>query len=1042
MEAGKIAGLYDLEKTLGRGHFAVVKLARHVFTGEKVAVKVIDKSKLDPMATSHLFQEVRCMKLVQHPNVVRLYEVIDTQTKLYLILELADGGDLYDYIMRHEGGLQEELAKTYFAQVVHAISYCHRLHVVHRDLKPENVVFFEKQGLVKLTDFGFSNLFQPGTKLATSCGSLAYSAPEILLGDEYDAPAVDIWSLGVILYMLVCGHPPFQEANDSETLTMIMDCKYTVPAHISRECKDLIARMLQRDPRRRASLQEMEGHPWLCGVDPSPAAKCSTPLISYKSLSEDEHNGIVQRMVLGSIAERDAIVEALEADRYNHITATYFLLAERILKDKLDKQMQSPRSGSPSAATKAHFRQSWPARINISQEITDLSGPGTSAGPQGSPADGSSQPSMGTLTPARAAPSPGGTGGGGRKSVVFTVGEGEEEDEEEEEKMEAKRKQQQAVQVVLRRRPSLMSRITSRKSAPLLNQICEEAEGGEGCESEDELSVGAALAPQLNRLRMSLASPGTAHKRYPRGRRTAGTGRPSPPHGQSPDSHAARPQPMHQQGCSSSETSDDDNNNGGGGSGLTGQGQHEDGPPGGSGGGGGGGGDRGGGGGGAGERPSHGGGGGGSNQGGEGGGTQPGGGGANGGRSGSGAGGGGGSAPRVASCTGVQEVCVSDRSGGVGGGEASDCARPARGSKQKRGSHGTGGVSLPPGALCSRSVSRTSLETVHEGGEVTEALAQDNWPTLYDHVQEQAERSGITDINMNPTAAIFERADPSSMDCDKSGPVIDAASHDDISYGNIGIANSSPSNRIKLQTSLTDIMETESCGRPAGDDISVCSASDTAPSKEAQSSTIVTDMSAPSRQEPSCPTENAGGKGGVPSGGSRTSTNAKESLGSPNIGKRRERSSSVTVCVTEDGYREDAEGAVATDANANRKLGSDAGQDRRRQLLVRNGALSSSCAGWRAVAPLPASHLRRCSSESSLLSGDCCLLLRGGGLTGTGTTSSVATGARLSLAAELRESLKRGLALGGRSAVGGAAGRSGEGVFLAALSHVTCCQVV
>lgn len=235
---GKIAGLYDLDKTLGRGHFAVVKLARHVFTGEKVAVKVIDKTKLDSLATGHLFQEVRCMKLVQHPNIVRLYEVIDTQTKLYLILELGDGGDMYDYIMKHEEGLSEDLAKKYFAQIVHAISYCHKLHVVHRDLKPENVVFFEKQGLVKLTDFGFSNKFQPGKKLTTSCGSLAYSAPEILLGDEYDAPAVDIWSLGVILFMLVCGTPPFQEANDSETLTMIMDCKYTVPKHVSKECKE------------------------------------------------------------------------------------------------------------------------------------------------------------------------------------------------------------------------------------------------------------------------------------------------------------------------------------------------------------------------------------------------------------------------------------------------------------------------------------------------------------------------------------------------------------------------------------------------------------------------------------------------------------------------------------------------------------------------------------------------------------------------------------------------------------------------------------
>lgn len=160
------------------------------FSGEKVAVKVIDKTKLDEVSRAHLFQEVRCMKLVQHPHVVRLYEVIDTQTKLYLILELGDGGDMYDYIMQHESGLDEDLARTYFQQIVQAISYCHKMHVVHRDLKPENVIFFKKQGVVKLTDFGFSNLYRPGEKLETSCGSLAYSAPEILLGDSYDAPAV------------------------------------------------------------------------------------------------------------------------------------------------------------------------------------------------------------------------------------------------------------------------------------------------------------------------------------------------------------------------------------------------------------------------------------------------------------------------------------------------------------------------------------------------------------------------------------------------------------------------------------------------------------------------------------------------------------------------------------------------------------------------------------------------------------------------------------------------------------------------------------
>ncbi|XP_016423132.1 SNF-related serine/threonine-protein kinase-like [Sinocyclocheilus rhinocerous] len=550
---GKIAGLYDMNKTLGRGHFAVVKLARHVFTGEKVAVKVIDKTKLDTVATGHLFQEVRCMKLVQHPNIVRLYEVIDTQTKLYLILELGDGGDMFDYIMKHEEGLTEELAKKYFAQIVHAISYCHRLHVVHRDLKPENVVFFEKQGLVKLTDFGFSNKFQPGKKLTTSCGSLAYSAPEILLGDEYDAPAVDIWSLGVILFMLVCGQPPFQEANDSETLTMIMDCKYTVPAHVSNACKDLINRMLQRDPKRRASLEEIESHAWLQGVDPSPATKFNTPLVSHKNLSEEEHNSIIQRMVLGDIADREAIIEALETNKYNHITATYFLLAERILRVKQEKEVQ-PRSSSPSNI-KAHFRQSWPTKIGMHQDIEDSlasSSISHAGGPQ-SPARSTenllnghrnkgllemsrreeiSEASSSSAAPAALPPNPLKPGVIGplastsakQRTCLFRV----EEDEEEEEEQEPS---PLPSQVVLRRKTlSITNRLTSRKSAPVLNQIFEE----EG-ESDDDFDMDESLPPKLSRLKMNMASPGTAQKRYHR-RKSQGRG----------------------SSCSSSETSDDD----------------------------------------------------------------------------------------------------------------------------------------------------------------------------------------------------------------------------------------------------------------------------------------------------------------------------------------------------------------------------------------------------------------------------------------------------------------------------------------------------
>lgn len=329
----KIAGLYDLQHTIGRGHYAVVKLARHVFTGEKVAVKVIDKTKLDSIAQDHLFQEVVCMKLVQHPNVVRLYEVIDTPNKLYLILELGDGGDLYDYIMKHGTGLNERLAKRYFRQIVTAIAYCHKLHVVHRDLKPENVVFFEKLGLVKLTDFGFSNRFTPGTHLDTACGSLAYSAPEILLGDSYDAPKVDIWSLGVILYMLVCGRLPFQETNDSETLTKIMDCEYTIPDFLSPECANLIQRLLIRDPSKRAHLDDVLQADWLrIDHDDLPIELFSVPLVSRECLSFEDHMEILSKMSEGQLATVDEIQATLDRNEYNHIAATYFLLAERKLK--------------------------------------------------------------------------------------------------------------------------------------------------------------------------------------------------------------------------------------------------------------------------------------------------------------------------------------------------------------------------------------------------------------------------------------------------------------------------------------------------------------------------------------------------------------------------------------------------------------------------------------------------------------------------------------------------------------------------------------
>ncbi|KAG9355719.1 hypothetical protein JZ751_000557 [Albula glossodonta] len=340
--------------------------------------------------------------------------------------------------------------------------------------------------------------------------------------------------------MLVCGQPPFQEANDSETLTMIMDCKYTVPTHVSLACKDLINRMLQRDPKRRASLEEIENHAWLQGVDPSPATKYNTPLVSHKNLSEEEHNSIIQRMVLGDIADREAIIE--------------------ILREKQEKEVQN-RSSSPSNI-KAQFRQSWPTKIDMHQDIEDsLAGPSMShaGGPQ-SPARSAenllnghrnkglldlgrreepSEPSLLSLTPplqaSAATPLPANplkpapataaapAATSKQRTCLFRV----EEDEEEEEEQEPS---PLPTQVVLRRKPSVTNRLTSRKSAPVLNQIFEE----EG-ESDDDFDMDEGLPPKLSRLKMNMASPSTVQKRYHR-RKSQGRG----------------------SSCSSSETSDDD----------------------------------------------------------------------------------------------------------------------------------------------------------------------------------------------------------------------------------------------------------------------------------------------------------------------------------------------------------------------------------------------------------------------------------------------------------------------------------------------------
>ncbi|TKS92692.1 Serine/threonine-protein kinase MARK2 [Collichthys lucidus] len=193
-------GNYRLLKTIGKGNFAKVKLARHVLTGKEVAVKIIDKTQLNSSSLQKLFREVRIMKMLNHPNIVKLFEVIETEKTLYLVMEYASGGEVFDYLVAH-GRMKEKEARAKFRQIVSAVQYCHQKCIVHRDLKAENLLLDADMN-IKIADFGFSNEFTLGNKLDTFCGSPPYAAPELFQGKKYDGPEVDVWSLGVILYTL------------------------------------------------------------------------------------------------------------------------------------------------------------------------------------------------------------------------------------------------------------------------------------------------------------------------------------------------------------------------------------------------------------------------------------------------------------------------------------------------------------------------------------------------------------------------------------------------------------------------------------------------------------------------------------------------------------------------------------------------------------------------------------------------------------------------------------------------------------------------
>ena len=274
-------GQYLVGKTIGQGTFGKVKLGVHVGTGEKVAIKILEKKKIVEVAdVERVSREILILKRVGavHDNVIRLYEVIDTPKAIYLIMEYCSGGELFDFIVKH-GKVKEKQACNFFHQILNGVEYLHKCNIVHRDLKPENLLMNRRpEGWnVKVVDFGLSNTDDGGKLLKTACGSPCYAAPEMIAGKKYVGPKADMWSLGVVLFALVCGFLPFEHDNTSELYKKILKGNYKCPKFVSPQIRDLLSKILNTNPKHRYSIAQARKHPWMQMVKVKNIQHASTP---------------------------------------------------------------------------------------------------------------------------------------------------------------------------------------------------------------------------------------------------------------------------------------------------------------------------------------------------------------------------------------------------------------------------------------------------------------------------------------------------------------------------------------------------------------------------------------------------------------------------------------------------------------------------------------------------------------------------------------------------------------------------------------------
>lgn len=337
-------GQYTVIRTLGEGSFGKVKLATHAVSGQKVALKIIARRKLVTRdMAGRIEREIQYLQLLRHPHIIKLYTVITNPSEVIMVLEYA-GGELFDYIVQH-GKMAEDKARKFFQQIVCAVEYCHRHKIVHRDLKPENLLL-DDQLNVKIADFGLSNIMTDGNFLKTSCGSPNYAAPEVISGKLYAGPEVDVWSCGVILYVLLVSRLPFDDDYIPALFRKISAGNYAIPSYLSTGAVKLIKRMLQVSPTNRITIAEIRQDEWFnvdlpdylqpqteefmdTGIDPNKAIDPRN-LARGKPVAEQEqiHTKVVHKLGKTMGYAPTDVQEALSRDEPSAIKDAYLIVRE------------------------------------------------------------------------------------------------------------------------------------------------------------------------------------------------------------------------------------------------------------------------------------------------------------------------------------------------------------------------------------------------------------------------------------------------------------------------------------------------------------------------------------------------------------------------------------------------------------------------------------------------------------------------------------------------------------------------------------------